>query len=161
MANPLREITPEGRVERWKKMWGNPKLLDDDATETAFDEFVEQFVPVRMQRQFAKLFGTPKAQFGNRCFAEDSQHHNWDTKLSDFAELDDHTEVIVIYGAPDRNEAHSLRGDRRRSLKDIVIDDWHPACAIVRARSANLYVFVENKMRGCIVRVVQNSDEEE
>ncbi len=160
VAKPIKVITPEDRMAKWQKLWGSPRLLDSEATEAAFEEFQESFIPGRIQKHFQKLFGTPKSQFGNRYFMEDAQFQNWDTKLTGLADLDDHVEVVVIYGSPDDLEAHALRGDRRRSLRDIVIDDWQAACAIVRARSATLYVFVEPKMRGCVVRKVSTGVED-
>jgi hypothetical protein len=152
VAKTLKTVTPEDRMDRWRKLWGTPRLLDVDAADSAFEEFLEYFVPAHMQRQFLKLFGTPKAVFGNRFFREDASYQNWDVKLSAFAGEGTHVDVVAIYGSPDRVEAHGFRGERRRSLREIVIDDWHASCAIVRAGSNTLYVFVEPKMRGCIVR---------
>ena len=155
MAKPIKFITPANRVERWKKLWATPKLLDAATTDAAYEEFQNEFVPGHMHKYFLKSFGVPKAQFGNRFFMEDAQYRNWDMKISAFAGEGGHVEVIAIYGSPDALEAHALRGERRRSLRDIIIDDWQAACAIVRAGPTTLYVFIEPKMRGCIVRVVQ------
>lgn len=162
MSRPNKFITPEDRMEKWKKLWATPKLLDASATDEAFDEFVAHFVPGHMKKSFLRTFGVPKAAFGNRFFLDSSAYHNWDTKISTLAgEEGGHVDVTVIYAGPDRMEGHSLRGERRRSLRDIVIDDWHLACAIVRAGRADLYVFVEPKMRGCIVRAVRTDGSEE
>ncbi len=152
MAKPIKNVTPTTRVEGWKKLWATPRLLDDTATEAAFEEFLDGFVPGHMRKYFVKSFGVPKAAFGNRYFMEDASYRNWDMKISEFAGEGDHVEVVTIYGSPDKLEAHVLRGERRRSLRDIVIDDWQASCAIVRAGTTTLFVFIEPKMRGCIVR---------
>ena len=149
-------MVPANRLERWKKLWATPRLLEDEATNAAFDEFIGRFVPTHMHKQFLKFFGQPKAQFGNRFFMEDSVYQNWDTKLASLgAGTVSHVEVTVIYGSPTELQAYGLRGEPRRSLHDIVIDDWHSACAIVRAGDTTIYVFVEPKMKGCVIRVTQ------
>jgi hypothetical protein len=66
--------------------------------------------------------------------------------------------VTVIYGSPDAIEGHQLRGQVRRTLRDIVIDDWFAAAAIVRGGGMNLYVFVEYKMKGCIVLSIKDEN---
>lgn len=145
-------VTPPQRVDRWKKMWGSLRVLSTEETELAFEEFCEALVPRHMHKKFLQLFGVPKAPFGNRFFAEESSYRDWDTRLSTFfTSGTDHAEAIVIYGSPDALEAHYLRGQVRRTLRDIIIDDWFAACAIVRAAGTVLYVFVEPKMRGVIV----------
>jgi hypothetical protein len=157
MPKPNTSVTPEDRLVRWKKIWGTPKLLDEAATETAFEEFQEALVPRRMHKLFLKSFGIPKAQFGNRFFMDDSVFRNWDTKvLGLISDVGEHIEVTVIYGSPDHLEGHWLRGQSRRTLRDIVIDDNHAACAIVHGGTSTLYVFIEPKMKGCIVRTVQS-----
>jgi len=156
----MKEVTPANRVDRWKKLWSTPRPMDDTATEAAFEEFQEAFVPGHMHKRFLKTFGVPKAEFGNRYFMEDAVFKSWDTRLNTLVSAEgDPVEVVVLYGSPDQLEGHLLRGERRRSLRDIVIDDWQAACAIVRAESTTLYVFIEPKMRGCIVRTVQESDD--
>src|SRR5258707_1707000 len=133
MGKPLKSVSPENRVERWKKLWATPKLLDDAKTEAAFEEFRTAFVPSHMHKKFLQFFGVPKAQFGNRFFKEDAIFQDWDTKLSSLgAEDQGHIEVTIIYGSPEQFAAYWLRGEARRSLRDIVIDDWQAACAIVR-----------------------------
>ncbi|RYG34605.1 hypothetical protein EON81_15115 [bacterium] len=162
MAKPIKEITPANRVERWKKLWSSPKLLDADATDAAFEEFEEAIVPSHMHKMFLKSFGVPKAQFGNRFFSDDVEYTNWDARLEKIVGLsDERLEAIVIYGSPEKLEAYTFHGERRRTLKDLVIDDWHAACAIVRAAEKTVYVFVEPKMRGCIVRVVKGDESED
>jgi hypothetical protein len=162
MAKPNETVTPANRVERWKKLWGTPRKLEPGATDDAFDEFADALVPSHMHKMFLKTFGVPKAQFGNRYFMDGASFQNWDTKLATLVGGGiEPVEVVVIYGSPDRLEAHALRGERRRTLRDIVIDDWQAACAIVRAGANTLYVFVEPKMRGCIVRSVRNGEEPE
>ena len=159
MAKPIVGETPPNRMERWKKLWATPRLLDDAKADANFEEFQREFVPSHMHKQFLRFFGMPKARFGNRYFMEDAVYQDWDTKLSSLgAGEGSHVEVTVIYGSPTRLEAHWLRGEPRRSLRDIVIDDWQAACAIVRAAHTTIYVFVEPKMRGCIVRIVQSAD---
>jgi hypothetical protein len=156
VAKPIKVITPEDRFEKWKKLWGTPRLLDDAGAEAAFEEFQESFVSGHMRKYFLKSFGVPKAVFGNRYFMEDAQYRNWDTRISTFAGEGDNVEAIVIYGSPDKIEARLLRGERRRSLRDVIIDDWQAACAIVRAGPTTLYIFVEPKMRGCMVRTIHS-----
>ena len=161
MAKPNKFITPEDRIEKWKKLWATPKLLDDAATDEAFEEFVANFIPTHMRRLFLRTFGVPKAAFGNRFFLDGSAYHEWDTRISALAGIEGgHVDVTVIYAGPDRMEGHTLRGERRRSLRDIVIDDWHLAIAIVRAGRSDLYVFVEPKMRGCVVKTVRRESDE-
>ena|SRR5579862_2462910 len=158
MAKPVKRITPEDRLEKWKKLWATPKLLDDEATDAAFEDFQESFVPSHMHKKFLQFFGTPKAQFGNRFFMEDAVYQNWDTKLSSLGlGTIGHVEVTVIYASPDRLEGHWLRGETRRTLRDIIVDDWHAACAIVSSDQGKLYVFVEPKMKGCVVRALADS----
>ena len=159
MAKPIKVVTPENRLERWKKLWATPRRLDVAATDAAFEEFEEEFVSGHMRKYFLKSFGIPKAVFGNRYFKEDALYRSWDTRISSFAGEGEHVEVVVIYGSPDKLEAHQLKGERRRTLRDIVIDDWQAACAIVRADTTTLYVFIEPKMKGCIVRTVHSGDE--
>ncbi|AIE83842.1 hypothetical protein [Fimbriimonas ginsengisoli] len=159
MPKPTKTITPDNRVDRWKKLWATPRKMDAAETDAAFEEFQEAFVPSHMHKLFLKSFGVPRAQFGNRFFKEDATFQNWDTRLSNLVgAVGDHLEVNVIYGSPDALESYWLRGERRRSLRDIVIDDWQAACAIVRAGRTTVYLFIEPKMRGCIVRVVQSGD---
>ncbi|RYG23345.1 hypothetical protein EON82_14305 [bacterium] len=125
MATPAPRPTPPGRVDRWKKLWGTPRPLDNASVEDAFDEFRDAFVPSHMH------------------------------KPTDVEEV----EVEVIYGSPESLEGWRLKGQTRRSLRDIVIDDWHAACAIVRAGATTLYVFVEPKIVGCLVLSVRNEPE--
>lgn len=162
MAKPIKSVTPDNRVERWKKLWGTPRRLDDVATDAAFEEFADALVPSHMHKLFLKTFGVPKAQFGNRYFNDDASYQNWDTRLTTLGAGGTHAEVIVIYGSPDKLEAHQMRGETRRTLKDFLVDDWHAACAIVRAEARTFYVFLEPKMtRGCIVKAVRNEGVEE
>lgn len=143
-------------METWKKLWATPRLLTDEETEAAFDEFQEALVPSHMRSRFVKQFGIPKAVFGNRYFPENAVFHNWETRFSSLgAGEGGHVEVTVIYASPDALEAHAMRGQSRRSLRDIFVDDWHAACAIVRADQMTFYVFIEPKMRGCIVLAQQ------
>lgn len=162
MARLVKHVTPENRIPRWKKLWATPRPLGDEETDAAFDAFADALVPSHMHKRFLKTFGVPKAAFGNRFFVDEAVYHDWSTKLSVLVGGEgDPVEVDVIYGSPDRLEGHRLRGERRRTLRDIVIDDWEPACAIVHSDVATLYVFVEPKMRGCIVRAVRSSASEE
>jgi hypothetical protein len=156
MAKPIKNVTPPDRVVKWKKMWGTPRLLEEAETDAAYEEFVEAMVPGHMHKLFLKQFGVPKAVFGNRFFGEGSAYQDWDTRISTLAGPDvTHAEAVVVYGSPDRMEAHAMRGEVRRTLRDIIIDDWQAAFAVVRVGETTLYVFVEPKMRGCIVKVVQ------
>jgi hypothetical protein len=161
MAKPSKSVTPDNRVERWKKLWGTPHRLDDVATDAAFDEFAEALVPSHMHKLFLKSFGQTRAQFGNRFFNDDASYQNWDTRLATLGATGTHVEVTIIYGSPDKLEAHAFRGEVRRTLKDVVIDDWFAACAIVRGGARTFYIFIEPKMRGCIVRAIRNEGVEE
>lgn len=153
----MTSATPPGRVDRWKKLWGTPKTLDEAATGDAFDEFEDALVPSHMHKKFLKSFGVPKAQFGNRFFVDEVVFRTWETRFSSLVSSDTtHVEATVIYGSPDALEGHRLRGEARRSLKDLMIDDWHAACAIVRGGATTVYVFVEPRMKGCAVRVVRD-----
>ncbi len=152
MAKPIKFVTPEHRVDRWKKLWAAPKVLTLEETETAYEEFQDALIPSHMHNLFLRTFGLPKAKFGNRFFKDAANYVNWDNTLgSYFGMVGDHIYATVIYGSPDKLEGHELRGERRRSFKDIVIDDWHAACAIARDGDQVLYIFVEPKMRGVIV----------
>ena len=153
MARLQKHVTPDNRIDRWKKLWATPKKLTPVETDEAFEEFQEEFVPGHMHKYFLKSFGVPKAQFGNRFFMEDAQYRNWDMRISSFVGEGEHIEATVIYGSIDALEAHHLKGERRRTLRDIIIDDWQAACAIIRSKEANIFVFVEPKMRGCMVRM--------
>lgn len=147
-----RPATPVGHLEKWKKLWGTPRLLDAPAVEAALEEFYEAVVPTHMHKKFLQFFGTYRAKFGNRFFVDQAGYHDWATPLSAMGFRESaHVEATVIYASGDTLEAHCLRGQPRRSLRDIVLDDWNPACAIVRAAEGTLFVFVEPKMRGCIV----------
>jgi hypothetical protein len=149
--------TPPNRIERWKKMWGTPKRLDAAETDAEFEAFQDAFVPSHMHKIFLKTFGVPKAAFNNRFFVDEAVFRSWDTKLSTLLRSDiGHAEVTVIYGSPTHLEANRLRGEMRRSLRDVFIDDWHCACAIVRGGHATVYLFIQPKSRGCIVRVIKD-----
>lgn len=145
-------ITPEGRVERWKKLWSAPKLLSTEDADAAFETFVSEFVPGHMEKKFRQFFGTPRAKFGNRFFLDDSKYYTLDRSFTSLGVREGtHVEAIVIYAGLHEVEAYRLRGETRRTLKDLMIDDWHAACAIVEGESTMLYVFIEPKMKGCIV----------
>ena len=161
MAKPITSVTPDNRIDRWKKLWAKPKRLDDAETDAAYEAFQEAFVPRHMHKQFLRFFGSPKAQFGNRFFMDDATYRNWDTKLELLMMEEGPAYATVIYGSTDRLEAHTLRGEMRRSLRDIVIDDWHAACGIVRAGDTLLYFFVEPKMKGCVVRIDRKAGTED
>lgn len=157
MPKPRTSVSPENIADRWKKLWATPKRLDDATTDALFEEFQDQFVPSHMHRQFLKFFGTPKASFGNRFFVDDAVYKTWETRLSLLGVGETgHVEVTVIYGSPDALEGHALRGETRRSIKDIFMDDKHAACAIVRSPRITLYAFFEPKMKGCVVRSIRN-----
>ena len=159
MPKPLETITPDKRVDRWRKLWASPVVLSDVDTEAAFEEFSEAVVPSHMHKRFLKIFGVPKAVFGNRFFKDEAVYRNWDTRLSSLLPSQvEHADVTVIYGSPDAIEGHQLRGQVRRTLRDIVIDDWFAAAAIVRGGGMNLYVFVEYKMKGCIVLSIKDEN---
>lgn len=155
-------ITPEGRLEKWKKLWGAVRQLPEEDAETVFEEFVENFVPGHMEKKFRQFFGTPRAKFGNRFFFDDSVYHTFETSLASLGLRDmTHAEATVIYPSMESVEAHSMRGEVRRTLKDLVIDDWHAGAAIVRSGDITMYIFVEPKMKGCIVRRLGAVEEEE
>ena len=149
--------TPENRVERWKKLWGTPRPMDVRETEDAFDEFRDAFVPGHMHKRFLKTFGVPKAAFGNRFFLDDVAFRNWNTRLDQILPGDvASVEIEVVYGSPEALEGWRLKGETRRSLKDVFIDDWAGGCAIVRGGSTVLYLFIEPKIRGVLVRIVRD-----
>ena len=149
--------TPDNRVERWKKLWGTPRPLDVSSTEDAFDEFREAFVPSHMHKRFLKTFGIPKAAFGNRFFVDDASFRNWNTRLDQIVPADVlEVEVEVIYGSPDALEGWRLKGATRRNLRDVFIDDWVGGLAIVRAGEMTLYLFIEPKIQGVLVRTVKS-----
>ena len=157
MSRAKAGVTPADRIGFWKKLWGTPQLMDQSATDEAFEEFQNELVPTHMHKAFLKTFGAPKAKFNNRFFNDDAVFQNWNTRLEQLAPGEHgKAEVIVIYGSPERLEGHLLRGELRRSLRDVIMDDWHPACAIIRTSRATLYLFVEPKMRGCIIRTVKH-----
>ena len=163
MATPKKFVTPPDRIERWRKLWAAPKRLSEDETDDAFDEFQECFVRSHMRKMFLKQFGRSRAEYGTRFFLEDVSRYNWKTRLSQILGEGDPVEATVIYGSPDALEAHTLRGERRRSLRDIVIDDWFAACAIVRGPEKTIYLFVQPKMNGCLLRTDESDmvDEED
>lgn len=162
MAKPSDRPTPAGRVDRWKKLWSSPRPLSDNETEAAFDEFRDALVPGHMHKQFMRTFGVYKAAFGNRFFVDEVAFREWETRFSSLlAPGVESVEATVIYGSPDSLEAYRFTGQTRRTLKDLFIDDWHAACAIVKGGSTTLYAFIEPKMRGSIVRSVRGEDEDE
>lgn len=152
--------TPEGRVDRWKKLWGTPRPMNVRETEDAFDEFRDAFVPSHMHKRFLKTFGAPKASFGNRYFVDEASFRNWNTRLNQILPGDvEAVEVEVVYGSPEAIEGWRLRGETRRSLRDVFIDDWFGGCAIVRGGATTLYLFIEPKIQGVLVRVVKEPGE--
>lgn len=135
-------------------MWGTPRPMTEAQVNDAFDEFRDAFVPSHMHKRFLKTFGVPKASFGNRYFNDKATFWNWLSRLNQILPVDvEEAEVEVIYGSPDAIEGWRLKGPTRRNLRDIVIDDWHAACVIVRSPKATLYVFIEPKIVGCLVLV--------
>lgn len=157
---PSTRPTPDNRVERWKKLWGTPRPLNVRDTEDAFDAFREAFVPGHMHKRFLKTFGVPKAAFGNRYFVDDTVFRNWDTRFDQIVGSDvTEVEVEVIYGSPEELEGWRIKGAPRRSLRDVFIDDWFAGCAIVRAGTTTLYLFIEPKIRGVLVLTVRGEPE--
>ena len=151
--------TPDNRVERWKKLWGTPRPLDAKATEDAFDEFRDAFVPSHMHKRFLKTFGVPKAAFGNRFFVDDASFRNWNTRLDQILPANvEEVEVEIVYGSTEAIEGWRLKGATRRSLRDVFIDDWFGACAIVRSEATTLYLFIEPKIQGVLVRTVKTAE---
>jgi hypothetical protein len=149
--------TPANRLESWKKLWATPRQLSDEETESAFEQFQDALVPSHMRKRFVKSFGVPKAVFGNRYFGDGAGFHGWETKMSSLgADEGGQVEATVIYGTTDSIEGHVMRGQSRRTVRDIFVDDWHAGCAIVRTDRITIYLFVEPKMRGCIALSVQN-----
>lgn len=158
---PASRPTPDGRVDRWKKLWGTPRPMSVQETEDAFDEFRDAFVPSHMHKRFLKTFGVPKAAFGNRYFVDESSFRNWNTRLNQILPADvESVEVEVVYGSAEAIEGWRLRGETRRSLRDVFIDDWFGACAVVRGGATTLYLFIEPKIQGVLVRVVKEAGEE-
>jgi hypothetical protein len=149
------------REETWKKLWAAPVQLDDAATEAAFEELTEALVPRHMRGRFVKRFGVPKERFGNRFFVDGAVFRDWNAKLSDLGAASSHVEVDVITAAGDELRGYRLRGQSRRTLKDIVIDDAEAVCAIVRDSQVTLYVLTEPGVKGAIVLVADASSDEE
>ncbi len=146
------KATPEGRPDKWKKLWGTPRAMDDDTTTEAFEDFIENFIPGHMHKRFFKTFGVPRASFGNRFFVDGAKWHPFDTRVSSLIMPGEtHFEAIVIYGSPDSVEGWALRGEVRRSFRDLFLDDWHSACAILHVGPEVFYAFIEPKMKGCVV----------
>lgn len=149
---PSNEITPGSRLEVWKKLWATPRVLTEAETDAAFEEFEEAFIPSHMRSRFLKQFGIPKAAFGNRYFQEGAVFHALDMPIYGLGpDKEGHVEATVIYASPDRLEAHAMRGQSRRKLRDVFIDDWIAACAIIRSDRGAFYAFIEPKMKGCVV----------
>jgi hypothetical protein len=149
-------------VEAWRKKWGTPVKLDDAIAQVWLDEFERQFIPGHMLKRFQKTFGVPRAKFGNRFFHDDAKYRTWEVRLSELLKSEaTHLEAVVIYEADERVEAYKIRGELRRSLGDIFVDDWHAACAIVRDENVTLYAFVEPKMKGSVVLVRSNPEPED
>ncbi len=151
MSKPTKNITPPNRIPTWAKLWASPIHLTAQEAEEALEEFMEGLVPGRIHKKFLQFFGTPRAAFGNRFFMDDCVYHDWNTKMSDMG-AEEPLEVLTVYAADEELDGYLLKGQTRRSLRDIVVDDWHTACSIVRSGEDVWYVFVEPKMRGCIVR---------
>lgn len=141
-------------------MFGKAHLMDDAATEAAFDEFVDNFVPGHMQTRFTKTFGVPKATFGNRFFYDDAVYHRMNIRIESIIALEPPIEFIVLYGSSEHIEGHWMKGEARRRFEDIFGDDWHAACGIAKSPGKTLYLFVEPKGRGCIVKIHRESEDE-
>ena len=156
MPQSTERPTPDNRVERWKKLWGTPRPLPVAETEDAFDEFRDAFVPSHMHKRFLKTFGVPKVAFGNRFFLDDVAFRNWNTRFDQILPADvEEVEVEVVYGSTETLEGWRLRGQTRRNLRDVFIDDWVGGLAIVRAGETTLYLFIEPKIQGVLVRTVK------
>ena len=153
-------VTPQPYLDRWKKLWGTPVRLTDIATEEAFEAFQDAFVPGHMHKMFLKRFGTPKAEFNNRFFADGSMFRDWNTTIGALTTRNaKRVEVTVIFGSPERLEGHALKGEARRTLRDIVLEDRESVCAIVKVDGTTLYVFSQYRMRGCVVLTVRGEGE--
>lgn len=162
MAKPNPRATPDNRVDRWKKLWGTPKPMSDEAVTAAFDEFRDSFVPSHMHKQFMKLFGVPKAPFGNRFFVDEAAFKLLDTRISTLVSMSEtHCQATIIYGTPDTLEGWTMRGETRRTLKDLFVDDWFAACAIITAGDTTVYAFIEPKMKGSVLRAIRGEVQEE
>lgn len=152
-------ITPEAHIVHWKRFWASPRKLTEAETDEAFEAFIEEFVPGHMKKKFRQFFPTPRAKFGNRFFHDDAVYYTMERTLASLGISEvSHAEVTVIHASPDALEGYRLRGEVRRALRDIVVDDWHAACAIAEGPGIKLYIFVEPKMRGCIVYRVMEGD---
>lgn len=156
MAKPVASATPPNRVERWKKLWGTPRPLSDDATTEVFETFRDEFVPSHMHKRFLKTFGVPKVAFGNRFFKDDAVYRDLDLKIGMLLpSTETHIEAKIIYATADTLEGWALRGESRRSFRDLFVDDWHTACARIEAGSSVLLAFMEPKMKGTMVRIIR------
>ncbi|MDR3691895.1 MAG: hypothetical protein P4L46_21120 [Fimbriimonas sp.] len=161
MARANKSVTPENRLAHWKKIWATPRRLNQDAADAAFDEFCDGLIPRHMHKIFLKSFGVKRDQLNNRFFVDEASFMDWDSKIQEILSgADGVVEATVIYGSPEGLEAHMLKGQPRRTLRDIIVDDWQAACGIVTLGEHKLFLFVEPKMRGCIVRVIRGESSE-
>lgn len=159
MAKP---ITPDGHVDHWRKRWSTPRLLTADECDAALEEFIDVFVPGHMEKKFRQFFPTPRAKFGNRFFRDDAIFYPWTRTFSSLGLPDVvHMEATIIYAMPAGIEGHRFRGEPRRSLKDLFVDDWQPAAAMLQVGGIRLYLFIEPKMRGCIILRVEGEADED
>lgn len=139
------------RTETWKKLWGTPVALSDEETEQIFDEVIDALIPTHMQVRFAKRFGVPKEKFNNRYFTDRAVFKGWDAKLSHLGLEGETVFVEVVVPTGDEIRGYRLKGQTRRALKDIVIDDVEAVCAVARTPMMTIYIFAEAGTRGCIV----------
>lgn len=150
-----------GRQETWLKLWGKARPLSDDETSLVFEEFLEQFVPPHMHKMFIRVIDAPKAKFGNRFFREDSAFTPFETPLFQLlhsAAPEDMVEAKVILPRAEKFDGFVLKGQARRTLRQLVIDDWQTTMATLNLEGETVYVFVEPKMGGCMIRTVGISE---
>jgi hypothetical protein len=155
-------VTPEGRIEQWKRKWSHPQLLNDSLSTQVFETFLDAFVPSHMVKQFVKTFGVPKAAYGNRFFPENSSFVPLSVRIGSL--LGPTTvplEADLMYALADDIEVYRIRSDTKRTFKDLFIDDWHAACATFRCEFGTGHAFIEPKMRGAIVQWLGHTPDEE
>jgi hypothetical protein len=160
VANPSEGRRRAPREETWKRLWAAPIELNDAATEATFEELTEALVPGHMQGRFVKRFGVPRERFGNRFFVEGAVFRDWSTRLTELGVAGSHVEVDVVTASGDELRGYRLRGQSRRTLKDVVIDDSEAVCAIVRDSQVTLYILTEPGMRGAIVLVADDHSDQ-
>lgn len=145
----------------WKKLWATPVELDEEATEAIFDELLDAIVPSHVQIRFTKRFGNPKEKFDNRFFSDRSFFREWTTTLSHLGAEGGQMTVDVVTASGKDFHGYRLKGQTRRTIKDIVIDSHQSVGAIARTSMITIYMLVMSGTKGAIVLSSSGQHEEE